>query len=119
VREKIADVQLRELAQVRRAPLRKQSQLQAVSEYLTRLAAGCWRIRRLHLAARLEQESRWRPLADDIAARLGLRRRFSVVDSVRVATPFGGFKQSGLGRELGPDALEHYTELKNVYYATE
>ncbi|HEX2391542.1 MAG TPA: aldehyde dehydrogenase family protein [Solirubrobacterales bacterium] len=39
--------------------------------------------------------------------------------SVRVATPFGGFKQSGLGRELGPDALEHYTELKNVYYATE
>jgi acyl-CoA reductase-like NAD-dependent aldehyde dehydrogenase len=39
--------------------------------------------------------------------------------SVRVATPFGGFKQSGLGRELGPDALAHYTELKNVYYATE
>jgi acyl-CoA reductase-like NAD-dependent aldehyde dehydrogenase len=38
--------------------------------------------------------------------------------SVRVATPFGGFKQSGLGRELGPDALHHYTELKNVYYAT-
>jgi acyl-CoA reductase-like NAD-dependent aldehyde dehydrogenase len=39
--------------------------------------------------------------------------------SVRVATPFGGFKQSGIGRELGPDALAHYTELKNVYYATE
>ncbi|TCJ15947.1 aldehyde dehydrogenase [Rubrobacter taiwanensis] len=39
--------------------------------------------------------------------------------SVRVATPFGGFKQSGLGRELGPHALEHYTEVKNVYYATE
>jgi acyl-CoA reductase-like NAD-dependent aldehyde dehydrogenase len=39
--------------------------------------------------------------------------------SVRVSTPFGGFKQSGLGRELGPHALEHYTELKNVYYATE
>lgn len=39
--------------------------------------------------------------------------------SVRVSTPFGGFKQSGVGRELGPDALEHYTELKNVYYATE
>jgi acyl-CoA reductase-like NAD-dependent aldehyde dehydrogenase len=38
--------------------------------------------------------------------------------SVRVSTPFGGFKQSGVGRELGPDALEHYTELKNVYYAT-
>jgi betaine-aldehyde dehydrogenase len=39
--------------------------------------------------------------------------------SVRVSTPFGGFKQSGTGRELGPHALEHYTELKNVYYATE
>jgi betaine-aldehyde dehydrogenase len=39
--------------------------------------------------------------------------------SVRVTTPFGGFKQSGIGRELGPHALEHYTELKNVYLATE
>ena len=39
--------------------------------------------------------------------------------SVRVTTPFGGFKQSGVGRELGPHALEHYTELKNVYYATD
>src|SRR5215218_1871463 len=39
--------------------------------------------------------------------------------SVRVATPFGGFKQSGVGRELGPHALEHYTELKNVFLATE
>jgi betaine-aldehyde dehydrogenase len=38
--------------------------------------------------------------------------------SVRVSTPFGGFKQSGVGRELGPHALDHYTELKNVYYAT-
>jgi betaine-aldehyde dehydrogenase len=38
--------------------------------------------------------------------------------SVRVATPFGGFKQSGVGRELGPHALEHYSEVKSVYYAT-
>jgi len=38
--------------------------------------------------------------------------------SVRVSTPFGGMKQSGVGRELGPDALEHYTDVKNVYYAT-
>ncbi|MFN8162187.1 MAG: aldehyde dehydrogenase family protein [Solirubrobacterales bacterium] len=38
--------------------------------------------------------------------------------SVRVSTPFGGFKQSGIGRELGPDALDAYTEVKNVYYAT-
>jgi betaine-aldehyde dehydrogenase len=39
--------------------------------------------------------------------------------SVRVSTPFGGFKQSGVGRELGPGALEHYTDVKNVYFATE
>jgi len=39
--------------------------------------------------------------------------------SVRVATPFGGFKQSGVGRELGPHALDHYTEVKSVFYATE
>ena len=39
--------------------------------------------------------------------------------SVRVSTPFGGFKQSGLGRELGPHALEPYSEQKTVYYATE
>ncbi|MHB8190090.1 MAG: aldehyde dehydrogenase family protein [Ferrimicrobium sp.] len=39
--------------------------------------------------------------------------------SVRYSTPFGGYKQSGLGRELGPDALDSFTELKNVYFATE
>jgi acyl-CoA reductase-like NAD-dependent aldehyde dehydrogenase len=38
--------------------------------------------------------------------------------SVRVATPFGGFKQSGMGRELGPHALDYYTELKNVFIST-
>jgi acyl-CoA reductase-like NAD-dependent aldehyde dehydrogenase len=39
--------------------------------------------------------------------------------SVRVSTPFGGFKQSGFGRELGPDAIDAYTEVKNVYIRTE
>ncbi|MBL8930024.1 MAG: aldehyde dehydrogenase [Kineosporiaceae bacterium] len=39
--------------------------------------------------------------------------------SVRYATPFGGFKQSGLGRELGPDALAAFTEVKNVFIATD
>lgn len=38
--------------------------------------------------------------------------------SVRVSTPFGGMKQSGTGRELGPRALEHYTHVKNVFMAT-
>jgi acyl-CoA reductase-like NAD-dependent aldehyde dehydrogenase len=39
--------------------------------------------------------------------------------SVRYWTPFGGFKQSGLGRELGPDAVEAFTETKNVFISTE
>lgn len=38
--------------------------------------------------------------------------------SVRYATPFGGFKRSGLGRELGPDALAAFTETKNVFIDT-
>ncbi|HEX4704016.1 MAG TPA: aldehyde dehydrogenase family protein [Pseudonocardiaceae bacterium] len=39
--------------------------------------------------------------------------------SVRYWTPFGGFKQSGLGRELGPDALAAFTETKNVFIDSE
>jgi acyl-CoA reductase-like NAD-dependent aldehyde dehydrogenase len=39
--------------------------------------------------------------------------------SVRYSTPFGGYKQSGLGRELGPDAVASFTETKNVFIATE
>ncbi len=39
--------------------------------------------------------------------------------SVRYCTPFGGFKASGLGRELGPDALDSFSEVKNVFISTE
>jgi acyl-CoA reductase-like NAD-dependent aldehyde dehydrogenase len=39
--------------------------------------------------------------------------------SVRYWTPFGGFKQSGLGRELGPDAVDAFTEVKNVFIAND
>ena len=39
--------------------------------------------------------------------------------SVRYSTPFGGFKKSGLGRELGPDALDSFTDVKNVFISTE
>ena len=39
--------------------------------------------------------------------------------SVRYSTPFGGFKQSGLGRELGPDALDSFTDVKNVFISTD
>jgi acyl-CoA reductase-like NAD-dependent aldehyde dehydrogenase len=38
--------------------------------------------------------------------------------SVRYSTPFGGFKASGIGRELGPDALDAFTETKNVFIDT-
>ena len=38
--------------------------------------------------------------------------------SVRYWTPFGGFKQSGLGRELGPDAVDAFTEVKNVFISS-
>ena len=39
--------------------------------------------------------------------------------SVRVQTPFGGFKQSGFGRELGMHALDGYSEIKSVFISTE
>jgi acyl-CoA reductase-like NAD-dependent aldehyde dehydrogenase len=39
--------------------------------------------------------------------------------SVRTEAPFGGFKRSGLGRELGMSALDHYTEVKNVFFSSE
>ncbi len=39
--------------------------------------------------------------------------------SVRVSTPFGGFKQSGFGRELGMHGMEGYSEVKNVFLSTE
>jgi acyl-CoA reductase-like NAD-dependent aldehyde dehydrogenase len=39
--------------------------------------------------------------------------------SVRVSTPFGGFKRSGFGRELGMHGLAGYSEIKNVFYSTE
>jgi betaine-aldehyde dehydrogenase len=39
--------------------------------------------------------------------------------SVRYSTPFGGYKQSGIGRELGPDAPRSFTETKNVFISIE
>ena len=61
--------------------------LVGVGILLARLTAGCWRIRKLQAAARLETPSRWQSLAEEIAARLGLTRRFTVIESVPVATP--------------------------------
>ncbi len=39
--------------------------------------------------------------------------------SVRTEAPFGGYKHSGLGRELGMHAMAHYTEVKNVFLSSE
>lgn len=39
--------------------------------------------------------------------------------SVRIETPFGGYKRSGLGRQLGMHAMQHYTEVKNVFFSSE
>ena len=39
--------------------------------------------------------------------------------SVRYWTPFGGMKQSGIGRELGPDALDAFSDVKNVFISSE
>jgi acyl-CoA reductase-like NAD-dependent aldehyde dehydrogenase len=45
--------------------------------------------------------------------------REEIFGPVIAVMPFGGFKQSGLGRELGPDAVEAFTETKNVFISTE
>jgi acyl-CoA reductase-like NAD-dependent aldehyde dehydrogenase len=36
-------------------------------------------------------------------------------NSVHIEAPFGGYKMSGLGRDLGMNALHEYTEVKNVF----
>ena len=61
--------------------------LAGVAILLVRLGTGCWRVRALQVAARLEEPSRWQTLAEDLARRVWLRRRFLVVESLRVSTP--------------------------------
>ena len=58
------------------------------------------------------------------AIRVGTAIRTGVLSvnsnrSVRTEAPFGGYKRSGLGRELGMHALEHYTEVKNLFLSSE
>ena len=71
-------------------------------------------------AVRLDLDPRRRPRAAG-GARQSRAGNLSVNShsSVRYSTPFGGFKQSGLGRELGPDALDSFTDVKNVFISTE
>jgi uncharacterized protein (TIGR03435 family) len=61
--------------------------LAGVVTLFARLTVGCWRIRTLQAAARFEAPSRWQAVAEEIANRLGLTRRFRVIDSISVATP--------------------------------
>ena len=81
-------------------------------------------------AVRLANDTRVRPVRLDLdpgrrpcaARRPGVEAGNLSVNShssVRYSTPFGGFKQSGLGRELGPDALDSFTDVKNVFISTE
>ncbi|TXK16312.1 aldehyde dehydrogenase [Homoserinibacter sp. GY 40078] len=63
-----------------------------------------------------------RDLARAIRVARGVRSGTLSVNShssVRYTTPFGGMKQSGLGRELGPDAPLAFTETKNVFFASQ
>ena len=55
--------------------------------------------------------SRAHAVADKVKAGTVWVNCYNVVDP---AAPFGGFKMSGIGRELGEKALDHYTELKTV-----
>ena len=67
---------------------------------------------------RLDLHQRPRPRAAGGARRRGRQPLVNSHASVRYWTPFGGYKQSGLGRELGPDAPMAFTEEKNVFIAT-
>ena len=87
------------------------------------------RVRRRGACDRHGQRQRLRALGLDLHPRprpgaagraRGRGRRTSAstrTRRVRYWTPFGGYKQSGLGRELGPDALDAFTEVKNVFIA--
>ena len=46
-------------------------------------------------------------------------RRYGIPCLQQRKTPFGGFKQSGIGRELGMQALDGYSEVKTVFFSTE
>jgi len=68
-------------------------------------AAGIWteNVRRAHrIATRLKAGTVW----------------VNNYRQVSYSVPFGGFKESGLGRELGPEALHDYTEVKSVWVDT-
>ena len=57
--------------------------------------------------------------AVNFAREQGLVLSINSNSSVRPSTPFGGFKRSGFGRELGVHGLAGYSEVKNVFYSTE
>ena len=68
-------------------------------------------------AVRVDLHQRSRPGAAGVPGDPGGNLSVNSHSSVRYWTPFGGYKQSGLGRELGPDAPHAFTEEKNVFFS--
>jgi uncharacterized protein (TIGR03435 family) len=86
--------------------------LVGVAVLLGRLGVGCWRVRGLQLAAQLEEPSRWQTLAEELARRLGLRRRFLVVGWLRPMVLLPVAAMSGLSPRQVEAILAH--ELAHI-----
>ena len=103
-----------------RSPRRSSGRSSPVVPFEDEADAIAHRQRHRLRAVRLDLDPRRRPGASGWPARVETGNlSVNSHSSVRYWTPFGGFKQSGLGRELGPDALDAFTETKNVFISTE
>ena len=85
----------------------------------TRLTRSGWRTTRSTASPARSGRATWAGRSASRAAVESGNLSVNSHSSVRYSTPFGGFKQSGLGRELGPDALDSFTDVKNVFISSE